>query len=83
ILAKLDGRRPLAVFHADCLLRGRLLFNRIVKEETVALLQGPICDGTDVPWLGMYSGGEFGPLGGRNMVHIFTSTLAVVTERRR
>ena len=83
ILSKLDGRRPLAVFHADCLLRGRLLFNRIVKEETVALLQVPICGDTDVPWLGMYSGGEFGPLEGHNTVHIFTSTLAVVAERRR
>ena len=81
MIRKLDGRRPIAVFHSDCLLRGKLLFNRIAKEEIVTRIQEPICGTDEIPWLGMYGAGEVGPLGGRNMVHLFTTTVAAVTER--
>ena len=81
LLAELKGRRPLAIFHAGCLLRGKLMINRIVKEETVALLQRPFGSKHDVPWMGMYCGGEVGPLGGRDTIHLFTSCVSVVTER--
>ena len=74
----LDGKRPLAVFHIDCLLRGRFSINRILKDEFINRMQYPICQGEPVPWLGFYSGGEFGMIGGKNWVHTFTSSLSVV-----
>jgi len=74
----LDGKKPLAVFHIDCLLRGRFSINRILKDEFINRMQYPICLGEPIPWLGFYSGGEFGMIGGKNWVHTFTSSLSVV-----
>ena len=74
----LDGRKPMAVFHTDCLLRGRFSINRILKDEFINRMQYPICQGDPIPWLGFYSGGEFGMIGGKNWVHTFTSSLSVI-----
>lgn len=44
------GRKPLAVFQADCLARGRRLFNLIMKEELVQRMQPPFStDGQPPP----------------------------------
>jgi hypothetical protein len=45
----LNGRRPAAVFHADCMARGRLTFNRVLKDEIIAKMQYPVCGEDDVP----------------------------------
>ena len=74
----LMGKKPLAVFHADCLLRGRFSINRILKDEIINRMQYPICQGDPIPWLGLYSGGEFAMIGGKNRVHTFTSSLSVI-----
>ena len=74
----LQGKKPLAVFHADCLLRGRFSINRILKDEFINRMQYPICKGEPVPWLGLYSGGEIAMIGGRNWFHTFTSSLSVI-----
>ena len=74
----LNGKKPLAVFHTDCLLRGRFSINRILKDEFINRMQYPICQGEPIPWLGFYSGGEFGMIGGENWVHTFTSSLSVL-----
>jgi len=74
----LNGKEPLAVFHTDCLLRGRFSINRILKDEFINRMQYPICQGEPIPWLGFYSGGEFGMIGGKNWVHTFTSSLSVI-----
>ncbi len=74
----LKGKKPLAVFHADCLLRGRFSINRILKDEFINRMQYPICKGDPIPWLGLYSGGEFAMIGGKNWVHTFTSALSVI-----
>ena len=79
IAAAHAGCAPLAVFHADCLARGRRLFHRVMKEELVHRMQQPFCvDGAVPPWLGMYGAGEFARLGGRNRFHNYTTALAVV-----
>ena len=77
----LNGKNPLAVFHIDCLLRGRFSINRILKDEFINRMQFPICQGEPVPWLGFYSGGEFGMIGGQNWVHTFTSSLSVIYRK--
>ena len=76
---RLNGKTPVAVFHADCLARGRFLFNRIIKEELVNRMQYPFyTHGECPPWLGMYGFGEFARLGGKNTYHNYTTALYVL-----
>ena len=68
-----------AVFHADCGARGRLMLDRISKDEIVQAMQGPLSrDGVVPPWIGMYGFGEIATLGGRNRFHNYTTALYVV-----
>jgi hypothetical protein len=71
--ARLRGRTPIAVFQTDCAARGRLMFNRILKDEIITRLQQPI--GAGVPWLGSYGFGEFTPVAGENRFHTQTSSI--------
>jgi hypothetical protein len=74
-----NGKKPVAVFHADCLARGRFLFDRIIKEELVNRMQYPFfTDSECPPWLGMYGFGEFARLGGKNTYHNYTTALYVI-----
>lgn len=76
------GRKPVAVFHADCLARGRFLFNRVMKEELVSRMQFPLStEGAPPPWLGMYGFGEFARLGGENAYHNYTTALYALYRR--
>lgn len=76
---RMKGRETVAVFHADCLARGRFLFNKIMKEELVSKMQYPFyVNGVCPPWLGMYGFGEFARLGGRNTYHNYTTALYVI-----
>jgi hypothetical protein len=81
IVQRCNGRRPVAVFHADCALRGKSLFNRILKDEIMSRIQHPLCREENVAWLGMYCGGEITPLGGKNQMHYCTTSLYVIVER--
>jgi hypothetical protein len=78
IAGHLEGRQPVAVFHADCTIRGRASIDRVLKDEIVTRMQYPICQGQRIPWLGFYSGGEFAHIGGKNIFNIFTTTLNVL-----
>ncbi len=82
ILERCDGRKPVAVFHADCAARGKLLFNRIYKEELIGRLQHPLCKGEKIPWLGLYGSGELTPMGGKNFFHVYTSSLYIFVRRK-
>ncbi|NQV55913.1 MAG: FIST C-terminal domain-containing protein [Rhodospirillales bacterium] len=73
--AKLDGRRPVAVFHADCMARGRHMFNRVLKDEIIAKMQYPLCGDDTVPWLGLYGYSEFCQINGKNRFHSYTTSL--------
>jgi hypothetical protein len=74
-----DGRTPIAVFHADCLARGRYLFARVMKDELVQCMQYPLSsNGVVPPWIGMYGFGEFARLGGKNTYHNYTSALYAI-----
>lgn len=76
------GAKPVAVFHADCLARGRFLFNRIMKEELVSRMQFPFStNGVVPPWLGMYGFGEFARLGGANTYHNYSTALYVIYRK--
>jgi hypothetical protein len=75
-----DGNiRPVAVLQTDCLLRGRTLFDKVIKEEIIGMMQNAFQnDGEVPPWLGMYGFGEFCPLGGKNLFHTYTTSLLVL-----
>jgi hypothetical protein len=76
---RMKGAKTVAVFHADCLARGRFLFNRIIKDELVSKMQNPFySNGECPPWLGMYGFGEFARLGGINTYHNYTTALYVI-----
>jgi len=82
MVARAGGRKPVAVFHADCLARGRYLFNRVMKEELVGRMQFPLSsDGVVPPWLGMYGFGEFARLGGVNTYHNYTTAIYAIYRR--
>lgn len=78
ILDILNEKTPLAVFHADCALRGRFSLKRILKDEIINRIQNPLCKGQDIPWLGLYSGGEFAMLGGETRFQQISSSLFVI-----
>jgi hypothetical protein len=76
IVARGRGREVAAVFHADCLARGRYLFDRVMKEELVGAMQYPLAKNGEIPpWIGMYGFGEFARLGGRNQYHNYTTAI--------
>ena len=80
--ARVGGDKPIAVFHADCLARGRYLFNRVMKEELVGRMQFPLSvNGVVPPWLGMYGFGEFARLGGANTYHNYTTAIYAIYRR--
>lgn len=82
ILDNLNGRIPVAVLHADCAARGKLLFNKVIKEEMINQMQFPLCHNENIPWFGIYGGSEYTPINGRNMIHAFTTSLFVLTRRK-
>ncbi len=82
MVVRANGRKPVAVFHADCLARGRFLLNRVLKEELVSRMQHPFStDGECPPWLGMYGFGEFARLGGVNTFHNYTTALSLLYRK--
>lgn len=82
LAANAAGRKPVAVFQADCLARGRRLFNRIIKGELVQRMQHPFSsDDAPPPWLGMYGFGEYARLDGVNAYHNYTTALAVLYRK--
>jgi small ligand-binding sensory domain FIST len=82
MIARRPGQQPVAVFQADCLARGRRLFNRVMKEELVHRIQEPFTtDGVVPPWFGMYGFGEYAHLGARNTYHNYTTAIAALYRR--
>jgi small ligand-binding sensory domain FIST len=82
LVFRTGGAGIAAVFHADCLARGRHTLHRILKEELVAGMQEPLSEsGRIPPWLGMYGFGEFARLSGRNCFHNYTTALYVISRR--
>lgn len=73
----MDGGKPVAVFQTDCLARGRFLFNKVMKDEIMAMMQTTLTDakGEVPPWLGMYGFGEYARLGGKNTYHNYSTSL--------
>ncbi len=78
---ELAGRRPVAVFHADCMARGRHMFNKVLKDEIIAKMQYPLCGEEVVPWLGVYGYSEYCRFAGKNQFHSYTTSLFPIVRR--
>ena len=81
MVTELDGRQPVAVFHADCMARGRHMFNRVLKDEIIAKMQHPLCGDDVVPWLGVYGYSEYCRFAGKNRFHSYTTSLFPIVRR--
>ncbi len=68
--------RARAVLHFDCAGRGRQMFRESEKARLITRLQ-EVVDPT-VPWLGMYSFGEIGPVRGETWFHNYTAVIAAL-----
>lgn len=75
---KLAGRKPVAVFHVECGSRGSNYFNRTEREKLIHSVQVPLISDQNIPWLGWYANGEFGPVGGNNKYFHFSVVLCVL-----
>ena len=77
LTSQMGGKKPVAVFQTDCLARGRFLFNKVVKDEIIAMMHSFLNNnqGETPPWLGMYGFGEYARLGGRNAYHNYSTAL--------
>ena len=82
VVKRIGDRKPVAIFHSDCTTRGKLSFDRIVKDKIIGKLQTPLCKGEKIPWAGIYVSGQIAPLRGCNMVHFYTSSLYVLVRRK-
>jgi hypothetical protein len=79
---KLASRRPLAVFQADCMARGRMTHDACSKDEIIASIQNPVFgDDGSVPWLGIYGFAEYAMLAGRNRFHHYTTSLSAIVPK--
>lgn len=79
IVDELAGHTPIAVFQTDCLARGRFLFNKVVKDEIIAMMHSALsAEGETPPWIGMYGFGEYAKLGGKNTYHNYSTSLLVL-----
>jgi hypothetical protein len=77
--AEIRTGKPVAVFQTDCLARGRFLFNRVVKDEIIAMMHTALStDGVVPAWLGNYGFGEYTRLGGKNAYHNYSTALLVL-----
>jgi small ligand-binding sensory domain FIST len=78
---QLSDRRPLAVFQADCMARGRMTHDACSKDEIIANIQNPIFGSGTVPWLGIYGFAEYAMLAGRNRFHHYTTSLSAIVRK--
>ncbi|MCL2742302.1 MAG: hypothetical protein FWE67_00455 [Planctomycetaceae bacterium] len=80
--AAIGSGKVAAVFQTDCLARGRFLFNRIIKDEIISMMQSAFSrDGEIPPWLGNYGFGEYARLGGINTFHNYSTALLALYRK--
>jgi hypothetical protein len=76
IHGQLNGAQPKFVFQFECVGRGKVVFREHEKIELARSLWKGIGEG--IPWMGLYTYGEIGPIAGHNFLHNFTSVIVAV-----
>jgi len=75
IKGQLGDKPAKLMFQFDCAGRGRALLRDQQKQELLDRLQQHM---PDVPWLGFYTYGEIGPVGGHNCFHNYTAVVVAI-----
>ncbi|MEO1620587.1 MAG: FIST N-terminal domain-containing protein [Cyanobacteria bacterium J06632_3] len=73
---QLAGATPKMIFQFDCCGRGNVVFRNQQKVDLLNRLQQQI--GSEIPWIGLYTLGEIGPVNGSNCFHNYTAVLTAV-----
>ena len=76
IREQLAGRKPSFVLQFECVGRGKVFLREREKIELIRGLQQEVGEG--IPWIGLYTYGEIGPVVSNNCFHNFTSVVAAV-----
>jgi len=76
IKSTLGNSAPKMVFQFDCIGRGKAVFREQQKSQILEKLQQKI--GPTVPWIGLYTYGEIGPIGGHDYFHNYTAVVLAV-----
>jgi hypothetical protein len=76
IKAQLGGQSPQVVFQFDCYGRGKSVLGERQKLALQQTLQQAV--GPALPWIGLYTNGEIGPLNHANAFHNYTIVLVAI-----
>lgn len=75
--AEFNGRSPRFLMQIECIGRGQVIFNEAEKQGLLKDLQSGIA-GDSAPWFGVYTYGEFGPIGGVNSFHNYSLVISAI-----
>ena len=70
------GRTPKLVLQFDCAGRGKVVLRDQQKADLQKKLRGTFT--SDVPWMGLYTYGEIGPVGAQNAFHNYTAVVLAI-----
>jgi hypothetical protein len=77
IREQLGGNQPAIVFQFDCSGRGALVLREQQRSDLLTELRA-LVGNADTPWIGLYTYGELGPVGGVNHFHNYTLVLCAL-----
>ncbi|MBN2671862.1 MAG: FIST C-terminal domain-containing protein [Deltaproteobacteria bacterium] len=72
----LKGRVPRFMLQIECIGRGKVIFEDSEKQQLLKDMQQAVCP--DAKWFGLYTYGEFGPVGGVNSFHNYSLVLTAI-----
>lgn len=75
IKSQLSGNLPRFVLQIECGGRGKIIFKDEEKQSLLKLVQQGIDPQGVVPWIGVYTYGEFSPVQGVNCFHNYSNVL--------
>lgn len=77
IRAGLGGQDPRFLLQIECIGRGQVIFNDVEKQRLMREMQRQ-AGGEDAPWVGVYTYGEFAPVGGVNSFHNYSLIVTAI-----
>jgi hypothetical protein len=73
----LDGAKPRFLLQIECIGRGQVIFNDTEKQKLMREMQRNV-GGESAPWFGVYTYGEFAPVGGINSFHNYSLIVTAI-----
>lgn len=73
----LGGSKPRFLLQIECIGRGQVIFNDTEKQKLMREMQRNV-GGESAPWFGVYTYGEFAPVGGINSFHNYSLIVTAI-----